>query len=105
MCGCARSAKGRDSAKCFARLLSSAPRAGRGMHVGNPADLSAADLARQMRQPKPRVEKALERYRKKYPDCYIENESPRKTDPRYLYRVGDVVPYLQNLAAKKRRNV
>jgi hypothetical protein len=48
--------------------------------------LSAKDLATLLREEPSAVESFLRRYRTKYPDCYVENESPRKNDPHYLYR-------------------
>jgi hypothetical protein len=61
--------------------------------------LSAPDLARQLGMGEARVESALRRYRKKYPDCYVETEpgGRRRNEPKYLYRAGDVVPLLKDL--------
>jgi hypothetical protein len=65
--------------------------------------LSAPDLARQLDMNSSRVESALRRYRQNYPDCFIENEAGgrRRNDPKYLYRVGDVLPHLQNLRNRR----
>jgi hypothetical protein len=52
--------------------------------------LSAPDLARFFDLPKDAVEAFLRRHRDKFPDCSIENEAPRKNDPKYLYRTADV---------------
>jgi hypothetical protein len=60
-----------------------------------PQLLSAADLARCLGQPPDRVETFLRRVRTKCLDCYIEVESPRKGEPRYLYRTKDVWPLLK----------
>jgi hypothetical protein len=59
-----------------------------------PALMSAPDLARSLGLSEDQVDSFLRRYRTAYPDCYIENESPRKTDPKYLYRTADVLPVL-----------
>jgi hypothetical protein len=63
-----------------------------------PALLSAADLARLTGQSVDKVESFLRRYRRDYPDCYVESESKRKTEPKYLYRTADVLPALQSRA-------
>jgi hypothetical protein len=60
-----------------------------------PSHLSAPDLARLHGLPKDNVESFLRRYRRNFPDCYIENESRRKNDPHYLYRTKDVMPALK----------
>jgi hypothetical protein len=60
-----------------------------------PALLSAADLASLTGQSVDKVDSFLRRYRENYPDCYVQNESKRKTDPKYLYRTADVLPALQ----------
>ena len=60
-----------------------------------PALLSAADLARLTGESVDKVDSFLRRYREDYPDCYVVNESKRKTDPKYLYRTADVLPALQ----------
>jgi hypothetical protein len=62
-----------------------------------PPFASAKDLATLIGKPSnaSAVESFLRRYRDKYPDCYTENESPRKNDPKYLYRVADVLPVLK----------
>src|SRR6516225_4865900 len=53
--------------------------------------LSAKDLATIVGKPVPAVESFLRRYRDKYPDCYMSTEAPRRNEPRYLYRVSDVL--------------
>ena len=56
---------------------------------------SASGLAMHLGQPVDRVEVFLRRFRADHPDCYIENDSRRKKESRYLYRVSDVLPPLQ----------
>jgi hypothetical protein len=74
---------------------------GRSAPTGEPPDaplpalLSAPDLARITGFSQDAVDSFLRRYRRDYPDCYVENESPRKTDPHYLYRTADVLPALE----------
>lgn len=41
------------------------------------------------------VETFLRRYREKFPDCFREAEGARRNEPRYLYRVADVLPALR----------
>jgi hypothetical protein len=60
-----------------------------------PVLLSAADLAKLTGLSVDQVDSFLRRYRENYPDCYVRNESKRKTDPKYLYRTADVLPALQ----------
>jgi hypothetical protein len=60
-----------------------------------PVMLSAADLARSLGQPVSRVESFLRRFRESHPDCSIQVDSPRKNEPRVLYRTADVWPALQ----------
>jgi hypothetical protein len=56
--------------------------------------MGSADLARLLGENPDAVESFLRRYRKEFSDCYIENESPRVNEPRYLYRPADVWPAL-----------
>jgi hypothetical protein len=80
--------------------------AGTGMTVQTPIlpeMLSAADLAREIGMDPRRVESFLRRYRKRYPDCCEQIESPRKNEPKYLYRTKDVVPVLTAKLTNKRR--
>src|SRR5262249_49115719 len=51
-----------------------------------PAFLSAADLANHLGQPVDRVEPFLRRFRPKNKDCFTVTDSPKKNEPRYLYR-------------------
>src|SRR5262245_9303315 len=53
-----------------------------------PAFMPASDLARVTGLTVDQAESFLRRYRNQYPDCYIENESPRRNDPRFLYRTA-----------------
>lgn len=61
---------------------------------------SATDLATRLQAGKSAVESWLRRYRGKYPDCFITNDSPRKNEPKYLYRTADVWHDLQENFAK-----
>jgi hypothetical protein len=65
-----------------------------------PTFLSAADLARGFDQPVDRVETFLRRLRDKQKDCFVEVDSPKKNEPRYLYRTEEVVPALQEKLPK-----
>ena len=56
---------------------------------------SVKDLATMLRKPIDAVDSFLRRYRDKHPDCYTVNHSRRKNEPRYLYRVVDVMPVLK----------
>jgi hypothetical protein len=60
-----------------------------------PTMLSAADLAKVLNQPVDPLDSFLRRLREKLPDCYQETDSPRKNEPRFLYRVADVWPDVQ----------
>jgi hypothetical protein len=60
-----------------------------------PAALSATELAKRLNAKYGKVESFLRRYRKKYPDCYVEAEGRRRTTAQYLYRVAEVWPVLQ----------
>jgi hypothetical protein len=79
---------------CCRAALSGPPPAEQDVAVW-PTFLSAADLAARLGQPKNAVEVFLRRYRKDYPDCATENEGRRHNEPRYLYRVADVLPHLR----------
>jgi hypothetical protein len=65
-----------------------------------PVLLSAADIAKVLRQPKERVESFLRRFRKSNPDCCIEIGNPRRNEPRIFYRTADVWPALQEQLRK-----
>jgi hypothetical protein len=60
-----------------------------------PKLLCASDLARLLKQPIGRVETFLRRFRDTQPDCFEHVETPRKNEPRYLYRTPVVWPALQ----------
>jgi hypothetical protein len=99
-------ASGRDSAR--AESTESGEPAAESATTGPgelPSLLSAADLARALQQPVPRVESFLRRYRADYPDCCTEVEGggTRKNEPRYLYRFADVWPLLQQQLPKWRK--
>jgi hypothetical protein len=57
--------------------------------------LSAADLARHLQKNRESVATFLRRYREKFPDCVEKVDTPRKNEPRYLYRSRDVWPALK----------
>jgi hypothetical protein len=67
-----------------------------------PVLLSAADLARRLGQPIPRVESFLRRYRDQYPDCYVtvDRDDRRRNEALYLYRTADVWTPLQEQRAR-----
>jgi hypothetical protein len=67
------------------------------------APLSASDLAALLKQPLPRVESFLRRYRERNPGCamYIEDrDSRRRNEPLHRYRVAEVWPALQQQLEK-----
>jgi hypothetical protein len=66
-----------------------------------PKLMSAADLAKAASLNQAALDTALRRYAAKYPDCRIEQESPRPNEPRYLYRVADVWSVVQKLLANR----
>jgi hypothetical protein len=73
-------------------------RAARTPNEATPASsslLSAADLARELGKTLDAVDSFLRRYRSRYPDCYMETDGPRRNEPRFLYRVSDVLPALK----------
>ncbi|MFO0805091.1 MAG: hypothetical protein U0791_18450 [Gemmataceae bacterium] len=61
-----------------------------------PVLLSASDIARHISRNPKSVTSFLTRLAVRLPDCRIENESKRKTEPKYLYRTADVWPSLEN---------
>jgi hypothetical protein len=66
--------------------------------------MSATDLARLLGMAKNAraVESHLRRLRDKYPDCFIlSDDVPRRNEPRYLYRLCDVLPALKQHFKKK----
>ncbi len=62
---------------------------------------SVNDLAVMLKKPRSAVESFLRRYRVKYPDCFMEADSPRRNEPRYLYRIADVLPALKEHFVEK----
>jgi hypothetical protein len=56
---------------------------------------SASDIARMTGSSAAAVESKLRRLRTKLPDCFVEMDSPRKNEPRFLYRVDAVMSHLQ----------
>jgi hypothetical protein len=57
--------------------------------------LSAADLARLLRQPTDRVESFLRRFRKDHPWCCEKMDNARRNEARILYHTAEVWPALQ----------
>ena len=55
-----------------------------------PEFMSAADLAARLGRPPDSTRKMLERWADDHPNCFIENDSPRRGEAKILYRVGDV---------------
>jgi hypothetical protein len=62
---------------------------------------SVNDLAAMLKKPRSAVESFLRRYRVKYPDCFMEADSPRRNEPKYLYRIADVLPALKEHFSEK----
>jgi hypothetical protein len=61
-----------------------------------PELLSAGDIADRLKLSRDAVDACLRRYRRAYPDCATETEEGRRrNEPRYLYRVADVLPHLR----------
>jgi hypothetical protein len=57
--------------------------------------LAVRDLAERLGVSEDAVDAFLKRHRKRYVDCYVENEGRRRNDPRFLYRVQDVLSPLR----------
>ncbi len=57
--------------------------------------LAASDLAQFLGQPVKRVDGFLRRYHLTHPDSRVEVDTPRRNEPRFLYRTADVWPALQ----------
>jgi hypothetical protein len=59
--------------------------------------LSASELATMLGLKNDAVEVELRRYRQKYPDCAVDTmaDGRRRNEPRYLYRVVDVLSHLK----------
>jgi len=62
-----------------------------------PTVATAKDLAHLLEKPVGKVEQFLRRHREKAPDCFIEinKDDRRRNEPRYLYRVAEVLPILK----------
>jgi hypothetical protein len=56
-----------------------------------PVLISSTDLAKRLGLTSNPVEVFLRRYRAKYPDCALPTDSPRRNEPRYMYRTADVL--------------
>jgi hypothetical protein len=56
---------------------------------------SASDLAKRIGQDVSAVETYLRRHRDRFSDCFREVEGGRRNEPRYLYRVSDVLQVLE----------
>lgn len=68
-----------------------------------PPFLSAADLARRFGRPVSGVDTFLRRFRDTHPDSAVGVDSPRKGEPRALYRTADVWGPLTDWATRQRR--
>jgi hypothetical protein len=62
-----------------------------------PPRASARDLAELVGKPLTAVESFLRRHRDKAPDCFVtvDPDDRRRNEPKYLYRVADVLPVLK----------
>ncbi len=67
-----------------------------------PALMSASDLARRLGMGPDAVNSFLYRHRRKRPFCCDEVPTPRKNEPRLLFRTADVVPSLKQLRDKRK---
>jgi hypothetical protein len=63
--------------------------------------LSASAIAKKLNMNPERVESALRRFRKKFPDCCQEADGRRRNEPQYLYRLADVMPCIEKLRGRQ----
>jgi len=56
---------------------------------------SGPELARKLEITNDAADARLRRIREKYPDCFIEIDHPRANEPKYIYRVADVIDLLR----------
>ncbi len=64
--------------------------------IASPGDfLSAKDIAKMVNVACSPVETFLRRFRKARRDCFIITDSRRRNEPKYLYRLPDVLPALK----------
>ena len=68
----------------------------------NPVHLSAYDLADWLNLHRERTRKKLERYAEKFPYCAQEIEWREKDDPRFIYRVSNVIHLFKNARPAER---
>jgi hypothetical protein len=63
---------------------------------------SASQVAKAIGQPYARVESLLRRLRSKKPSCTLDTDPDvkRATDPKYLYRIPEMLPDLENALAR-----
>jgi hypothetical protein len=66
-----------------------------------PEYVSIKDLAGRLGLTVGQVGSFLRRYAEKYPDCWIDNDHPRKGEPKKLYRTADVLPVLRERGGQK----
>jgi hypothetical protein len=71
------------------------PEADKGIDSADLPFQSAGDLARRFGWSVGAVESFLRRYRERFVDCFDEADGRRRNEPRYLYRVADVLPALR----------
>jgi hypothetical protein len=90
--------KARQAREGLERLRVAAEEAQAAEPEVSPSLLSSSDLADRLHLSRNAVEVFLRRYRRDYPDCAIETEPEgrRRNEPRYLYRVADVLLHLRN---------
>ncbi len=67
--------------------------------------LSAAQLAERIDQPAGLVERFLRYQRKVQPFCYVPDDNPRKNSPRYLHKMPDILPPLQEWLKKRQKKI
>ena len=60
-----------------------------------PTLLSASDIANRIQRNRSSVGTFLRRFAGRNKDCFVENRSKRRNEPKYLYRTADVWPALE----------
>jgi hypothetical protein len=66
-----------------------------------PELVAVADIARHLNLTEDKVRGALIRYEGNHPGCFVETDTPRKNEPRKLYRRDEIEPVLQKLRKQK----